>query len=257
MKAFIAALAVTVAIGIPTMLGFIPTILGVPAIIGIVLIKDIIFLALARGLPMAMMSIRAMGGLLWGVMDKTNNITTGKKKTKGGMVFTKSCGAYNAVSEAMVRLDGVPLCVAPEEVGYNVKLEHLQLIKELKDRGISNILEVIDTNEQGQFTGWKDDKRIRDLKKKYTTFPQLINLPGLNDYHRYAIEAAHPFRQDANVKIGIAQGTPAGAESSAWKWIAALAIIGVIVMGIFFLLMGGGTQEVKVITENAPHVIPA
>lgn len=252
---FIVALAVIIAIGVPTMLGFIPVILGVPAMIGVLLIRDIIFFVLARGLPMAAMSIRLMGGMLWGVMDKTNNIITDKKRTKAGMVFTKDSGAFNAVSEAMVRLDGIPLCVAPEEIGYNAKLEHLQLIKELKNRGINNILEVIDINEQGQFQGWKDDERIRDLKEKYTTLPQLVNLPGLNDFHRYAIEAAHPFRQDANIKIGIAQGTPAGAESSSWKWIAALAVVGIIVMAILFLLFGRG--EVKVVTENARHVIPA
>ena len=256
MKGFIAGIAVVVAIGIPTMLGFIPAFLGVPAMIAVVLIKDIIFLVLARGLPMAIIAVRMMGGFLWGIMDKTNNIVADRKRSIGGMTFTKKHGAYNTVAEAKVSFDGVPFFLAPEEVGYPVKLKHLQLIRELKNRGVNNILEVIDVNEQGQFVAWKDDPRIRDLKEKYTTFPQLINLPGMNDYHRYAIESAHPFRQDANVKYGIAQGSSGQKGGSAWMWVAVIAIFGVIAMAALFILKGGG-GEVKVIVDNASRVIPA
>ena len=256
MKGFIAAIAVVVAIGIPTMLGIIPAFLGVPAMIAVVLIKDILFLVLARGLPATIISMRMFGGLLWGVMEKTGNIVVGKIKPRGGMAFTKEHGAYNVVNEGMVKIDGVPFCVASEEVGFNVKLEHLQLLKELKNRGINNILEVIDVNDQQQFVGWKDDPRIRDLKNKYTTLPQLVNLPGLNDFHRYAIESAHPFRQDANVKIGVAQGTGQVKENKAWMWVSVILIFAVIGMAVLFMLKGGG-QEVKVIVENAAPVISA
>jgi len=259
MKAFIAAIVAVVAIAIPTMIGFIPAFLGVPAMLGIVIIKDVIFLVLARGLPMAIIAVRSAGGFLWGIMEKTGNIIVGRKRSVGGMVFTQKNGAFNVVSEGMVRLDGVPFFLAPEEVGHNVKLEHLQLLKELKSRGIHNILEVIDVNEQKQFVGWRDDPRIRDLKEKYTTLPQLIYLPGLNDFHRYVTESVHPFRQDANIKIGIAQGTGRVKESRAWMWVAVIAIIGVIAMAALFILKGGG-GEVKVIIENAAAskpIIPA
>jgi len=239
-KALIGALVAVAGIGVATMLGFIPAIIGAPAMIGVVAIKDVIFLVLARGTPLQMMSIRVSGGLLWGVMDKSGNITTTIERTKAGMVFPKGCGGYNVMTDGMTRLNGVPFYLAPEEIGYNVKWEHLQLIKELRERGIDNILEVIDTNEQGQFIGWKDDPRIRDLKEKYTTLPQPINLPGLNDFHRYAIEAAHPYRQEANIKMGVAQVASAPKPSSGWMWIAAIAVVGAFAVLILFMLLGGG-----------------
>lgn len=256
MKGFVAPLIPFFAFAILTMFGFIPAFLGVPAMIIVVLVRDTIFAMLARGLPMAMISIRAAGGMLWGVMEKTGNIIAAKKNPIAGMVFTKEKGAYNVVSEGMFKLDGVPICVAPEEIGFNPKIEHLQLIGELKKRGIMNILEVIDVNDQGQFLGWKDDPRIADLKVKYATLPQLINFPGLNDFHRYAIESAHPFRQDANVKIGIARGTQSPKERSPWIWVAVIMAIGFFgIMALYMLTQGN--KEVIVLVDNARQVIPA
>ena len=254
MKGFIIALAVVCAFAVPTMLGFIPAFLGVPAMLVTIIMKDVIFLVLARGLPMAMIGARAMGGLLWGVMEKTGNIAVGKFRPKGGMTFTKGHGAYNTVTEGIVKLDGVPFAVAPEETGYNVKLEHLELLAELQRRGINNILEIIDTNEHGQFKNFKDDKRIRDIKNELKVKlkpgdingmlnPRAINLPGLNDFHRYAIESAHPFRQDANIQIGIAQEARGAVGKSPWPWIAAIGIIGIICLTVIFMLTREGGKQ--------------
>jgi len=265
MKSFVLPLIIVVAIAVPTMLGFIPVFLGVPAMLVVVLVKDVIFLVLARGLPMAIISVRMMGGMLWGIMEKTGNIIVDRVRPRAGMVFTKEHGAYNAVAEGKVGLDGVPLFLSPEEVGYNVKIEHLELLAKLKKRGINNILEIIDKNEYGQFKNFKDDPRIRDLKEKLEQKfepglidnilkPRAINLAGLNDFHRYAIESAHPFRQDANVKIGIAEGTTGGKPSKAIVWLGVIVVIAIIALGIIMLLTRG---DVKVILENAKHVVSA
>lgn len=271
MKGIILALVVVTMLAVPTMLGFIPAVIGAPAMLLVVLLKDVILMVLARGLPMAMITARMMGGYLWGIMDKSNNINVGRPRYKGGMTFTKKHGAYNVVTEGGVKLDGVPFYISPEEVGFNVKLVHLELLAKLKERGVNNILEIIDVNEQNQFKNFKDDQRINDLKDELRIKlepglidnlikPRVINLPGLNDYHRYVTESAHPFRQDANIQIGVAQEARNGKQSHALIWVAVIMVVGLIGLGLLFLLMGRGGETV-VIIENAGRaaapVIPA
>ena len=60
-KAFVIPLILIAGIGVPTMLGFIPAIIGAAAMLLIVALKDIIMMIFLRGLPMAMAMCRMRG----------------------------------------------------------------------------------------------------------------------------------------------------------------------------------------------------
>lgn len=254
MKAIIAALVVVTALAIPTMLGFIPVFLGVPAMLLTILLKDVIFLVFARGLPMAIISTRMMGGLLWGVVRR-KEIVVDRFIPEKGMVQTKKSGDFTVVPQRLIKIAGVWMGLAPEKVGYNVGLDHVELVNQLKKRGITDIRDIIDTNEFGQAEGIKDDKRIRDIRDKLKASLEQMDLSGFDDFYRYCAEAANPYHQEAMKKIGIAQGVLGKGEKSPWPWIAAIVFIGFIGLAVLYMLTGGG-GEVKVVVENASHVIP-
>ncbi len=260
MKGFIAATVVIVAIAVPTMIGYIPAFIGVPAMILVILMKDVIFLWLARGLPMAIMMTRILGGLLWGIAGR-KRIDIDRFVPEKGTIQTKKSGSYNIMPDRLFNVGGVQLGLAPENIGYNSGLDHVQLINELKNRGINDIRDITDTNEYGQVVGIKDDERIKDIREKLTVTlvpsKTQIDLSGFDDFYRYTAEAANPYHHEARVTIAKAQGMLGGEKSSALKWIAAIAVIGAVCLAVLVVLTRGGAQEVKVIIENGGHVIPA
>lgn len=259
-KGFTLPLIVVVVFGVLTMIGYIPAFLGIPAMLIVVLIKDIIFMTFARGLPMTIISTRMMGGLLWAVVKKTGEIVVDRFMPQAGMVFTKIHGAFTVMSERVFRVGGVPIGFAPENAGYNIGFDHVKLVKELEKRGIHDIREIADVNEYGQITGLKDDPRIKDIKKKINIVPEQVDLHGFDDFYRYMAEAANPYHQDANIKLGIAQGMFWGKPEGLGKiaMIGIVVFISIIAMGALYMLTsGGGEQIVRVIVDNGGTVIPA
>lgn len=257
MKKLIIPLVVVVALAIPTMLGIIPVFLGVPAMLLVVVLKDVIFLVFARGLPMAIISTRMMGGLLWGIVRR-NEIVVDRFIPEMGTIQTKKSGLYTVMPERIVKIGGVPIGFAPENVGYNVGMDDVQLVNELNERGIKDIREITDRNEYGQIIGIKDDSRINDIKDKIKVTPKQIDLGGFDRFYRYCAEAANPYHQEARVKIGIAQGT-LGKPDTKTGWLVGIGVMVFLVMlGLVILnmLTGGGEETVQVIVDNASHVIP-
>jgi len=260
-KGFILPLILVAVLGVLTMLGFIPAFLGAPAMLIIVVIKDVIFMTFARGLPMAIISTRMMGGLLWAVVKKTGEIVVDKFVPQAGMVFTKIHGAFTIMSERVYRMGGVPIGFAPENAGYNIGFDHVNFVKELRNRGINDIREIADVNDYGQITGLNDDSRIKDIKEKIKITPEQVDLSGFNDFYRYMGEAANPYHQDANIKLGIAQGTLGGEKSKTGLYgaIGLIVFLSFLGVGLLYMLMGGGGGEqiVRVITDNGgTAVIP-
>jgi len=266
MKMLTVPLAIITVVAVLTLFGMIPPILGIPAVLLILLLRDIILMIFGRGLPLSMISTRLRGGILFGVLKRGRNVAVERFDPQAGMVFTKRHGAFNVVDEGLVKMDGVPFALATEDVGFNIPPEYAWLIAELKRRGIKDIREIIDTNEYGQFVGWKDDPRIRDIREKltkqaYEVLSRPVDLPGLNDLYRYVTEAAHPFRQDANVKIGIAKGAITTADKPRWLlYIGVMVLLVGIGVGILYMFTGGGGGEhtIRIITDNGETtVIPA
>lgn len=258
-KGFILPLVLVVVFGVLTMLDFIPVFLGIPAMLIVVMIKDVIFMTFARGLPMSIISTRMMGGLLWGVIKKTGEIVVDRFIPQAGMVFTKIHGAFTIMSERVYRVGGVPIGFAPENAGYNIGFDHVRFVKELKKLGINDIREIADVNEYGQIINLKDDPRIKDIKKKIKIIPEQVDLSGFDDFYRYMGEAANPYHQDANIKLGIAQGMFGGKEKTGMlATIGVVVFIVIIAMGALYMLTsGGGEQVVRVIVDEGGNVIPA
>lgn len=259
-KGFILPLVIVVVFGVLTMIGYIPAFLGIPAMLIVVLIKDIIFMTFARGLPMTIIATRMSGGLLWGVIKKTGEIVVDRFMPQAGMVFTKLHGAFTIMSERIYRVGGVPIGFAPENAGYNIGFDHVRFVRELKKRGINDIREIADVNEYGQIINLKDDPRIKGIKKKINITPEQVDLHGFDDFYRYMAEAANPYHQDANIKLGIAQGMFGGKGEKTGM----IATIGVVVFisiiaiaALYMLTSGGGEQVVRVIVDNGGTVITA
>jgi hypothetical protein len=234
-------LIVVAALGVPTMLGIIPVFLGVPAMLAAVIIMGILLIVLSRGLPMAIMWARMRGGMLWAVVKKTGEIVVDRFEPYAGWVFTKRHGEFAVMPSRIYKMAGVPTGFAPEDAAYNLGLDHIQLVNELKRRGINDIREIVDVNQYGQVTGFKDDPRIRDLKLKFKSRPTQIDLSGFNDFYRYCAEATNPYIQEAKTKIKVAQGIIG--EKGKWNW---LIYVGVMVMlvaiglVVLFLFTKGG-----------------
>lgn len=263
MKGIILPLIGVVCVAIPTIFGIIPPVLGVLAMLVMVLLKDVLITVLARGLPWAIITQRIRGGLLWGVWDKTNNIKIDRFDPVAGTIVTKKHGSFNIMPSRLFKVDGVPIGIAPEGVGYNVGLDHVLLINELKRRGITDIRDVADVNEFGQIQGWKDSPHIKDLRKKFNLNVgegMSLDLSGFNDFYKYCAEAANPYHQDARVKIGIAQGIikPEGGRYNWLVYVGVMVLLVGIGVGVLLMLRGGEEQIIRIITDNAiPTVIPA
>jgi len=268
-KTFIIPIILIVGVAIPTILGFIPAVLGASAMLLIVILKDIIMMFFLRGLPMAMAACRMQGGMLWGVVKKNKTIRAGRINPSAGMTPTEEHGRFTLMGPQMYSLDGIPIGFAPEDVGYNVGFDHVSLVNMLKARGINDITEVCDVDEFGYFKNWKDDPRIRDLKaddetikelrQKYGMIPGVqINLSGFSDFHHYTKQAANPYHQDVNVKQGIAQGLGKGEKGvNVGLWVLVGVIVGAVLTLVASFLLGGGDQAVRVIVDNGGTVIPA
>lgn len=255
MKMFILVIILSVLAGIPTMIGVIPTFIGVPAMLLITIIFVAIFAVFSRGPAMEMIRARMFGGLLAMVMRRDKRARLERFEPQGGMIHTGKHGSFNIMSDRIYSLHGLPLAVFPEKVGYNVGIDHAQLVDELKKLGIANIGEVCDLDDYGRFLNFKDDPRIKDLKIKVEPWQA-----GFDDFYKYTTEAANPIHQDANIKIGIAQGL-LGKEMGKLAWLIGAGILVFLVcLGVFVLLQwgGGGSQEpIRIIVENgAGTVIP-
>lgn len=260
-KGFILPLILVVVFGVVTMIGYIPVFLGIPAMLIVVLIKDVIFMTFARGLPMTIIATRMSGGLLWGVVKKTGEIVIDRFLPQAGMVFTKLHGAFTIMSERIYRVGGVPIAFAPENAGYNIGFDHVRFVKELEKRGITDIREIADVNDYGQIIGLKDDPRIKDIKKKIKITPGQVDLSGFDDFYRYMAEAANPYHQDANIKLGIAQGMFGGkGDRTNMMAMAIVIFLSLLGVGVLYMLTsggGGGEQIVRVIIDESGNVIPA
>jgi len=251
MKAFLAPLAIFIAIAIPTLFGIIPAVIGVAALLLIVVIKDIIIMVFARGAPLEMIKMRMTGGILWGVVKHTGQLMIKRFQPSAGMVRTGHHGTFNIEPEGLLYVDGMPLGIAPEDVGYNIRVTDAQLVEEMKKRGISDIHEVCDMDPYGYVLNFKDDPRIKDLK--IDVKPRQISL---KNFAKYVTAAANPHGVDANIEIGIKQARKKDITKMAWL-VGAGILIFLVCIGVFVLLSSGRVQEVKVIVENTvPQVIP-
>lgn len=261
-KTFIVPILIIVGVAIPTILGFIPVVIGASAMLLVVILKDVIMMFFLRGLPMAMAACRMQGGMLWGIVKRNKTIRIGRINPLAGMTPTEEHGRFTLMGSRTYNLDGVPIGFAPEDIGYNVGFDHVSLVNLLKARGVHDITEVCDVDDYGYFENWKDDPRIRDLKaddetikalqKKYGLVPGVqIDLSGFNDFHHYTKQAANPYHQDVNVKQGIAQGLGKREKvGNIGLWVLAGVIVGAVLTLVASFLLGGGEQVVKVIVDN-------
>lgn len=253
MKMFIASIGIGIAVAVPTIFGLLPPIIGASALLMLIVIKDLIFAIFARGAPMELIKARMSGGVVLGIVKRTREIVFGRFHPSAGMINTGKHGSFNLMPERLYSLGGVAFGIAPEKIGYNVGVDHAQLVAELKKRGINKISEVCDVDEYGQVLNFKDDPRIKDLK--VVMKPELTTF---DDFYKYTTEAANPIHQDANIKLGIAQGL-LGKEMGKIAWlIGAGVLIFLVCLGAFVLLQwGGGGKPVEIIIDNARHVISA
>jgi hypothetical protein len=277
MIGLILPLIVVVCIGVPTMLGILPAFLGVPAMLAVILIKDIIFIFLSRGLPIAMMTYRLLGGIVWGIFAR-GEVKASRFTPLMGTVQTKKAGSFNIMPQRLIKFDGVPMGIAPEKVSYNVGFDHIALIDELKKRGINDIQEIIDVNEYGQFENFKDDDKIKDLwdappeflgldaRKTKEELEKLeaelqaprkdqLDMSSMDDFYRYTTVASNPYHNEARIKLGIAQGVTGKPGSSPVLILAVAAIIIVGILAAVHIL--GGQNPAPVVVQGGSNVIPA
>lgn len=289
MKGMIAPLLVVVGLAVPTMLGIIPAFIGVPAMLVVILVKDIIFIVLSRGLPWAMVTQRLRGGLIWGVV-KRGEVDAECFQPLMGTVQTKRHGSFNIMPERILRFMGVPVGLAPENVAYNVGIDHVNLIGELKERGIDQVSDIVDTNEYGQFLGFKDDERIKDLwdcpnewldetgKKVKKTMKALdnqvkkgnleiknnqiisnsqIDMSSMDDFYKYTITASNPYHNEARIKLGIAQRVSPRKGTSPVLILAIAAVVIVGILAAMSILGGNDATAASNVAQNSSNVITA
>lgn len=259
MKGILLPLCGAIAAGAVGVLELIPAWIAIVIILIIVGARDFVLMALARGLPWAIVTQRIRGGILWGVWNKGNNVKIDRFEPIAGTISTKKHGSFNIMAERLFRIDGVPIGIAPDGVAYNVGFDHIALINELKKRGVSKVQDVADIDEYGQFLGWKDDKRIRDLQDKLEFNPNIgepMDLGGFSDFYRYTTEAANPYHMDARIKIGISQGIGETSQKGPNYGLYALIGIGILAaVAIAFLFMGG-QSDIVVNYPGGTNVIP-
>lgn len=265
---------------IPAVLGVIPGIIGIflgggnvlsivciLSMLLIFLVNTAVLCVFGRGAPDAMISARAQGGMMWGIVKTGKRIAIGKVDPKGGMITTKH-GTFNVMSSDMWNMDGVPIGFSPEKTGYNVGFDRIAIVNILKARGISNITDVCDVDEYGYFKNWKDDERIKDLKaddetikalrQKYTHTPGVvIDLSGFDDFYKYQKEAANPYHQDAQIKQGISQGLFGKTDKTKMgMFIAGMAAIAIAAFVAIVIISGQrGEVVIRTVVDNASHVI--
>lgn len=257
MKGIYIPLAAAAAAGVLGIVEIIPPFFAIILVLALVLCRDVVLMALMRGLPYAIVTQRIQGGILWGVWNKTGNIKVGRFQPMAGTIQTKNHGLFNVMPDRIVKIDGIPFGFAPDGVGYNIGFDHALLIKELKNRGIDKVQDVADMGDNGEFLGWKDDKRIEDLKTKFEFTPNIgesIDLNGFNDLYRYTREAANPYHMDARVKIGISQGLD-GQQQPGPNWgvyLLGIAIVIGVVICLSFILGGQEEIVVNVVSDAVP-----
>jgi hypothetical protein len=268
MKGIIIPLGAAAAAGVLGIVNIIPPFFAIILVLAILLCRDVVLMALMRGLPYSIVTQRIQGGIMWGVWNKTNTVKVGRFQPMAGTIQTQNHGLFNVMPDRIIKIDGVPFGFAPDGVGYNIGFDHALLIKELKKRGIDKVQDVADMGPHGEILGWKDDKRIEDLKTKFEFTPtpgEPLELSGFNDIYRYTREAANPYHMDARVKIGISQGLE-GQQRSGPNWgLYILGIACVIGAVIALVVIFGGNEEivVNVVSDAVPPpgagpvVIPA
>lgn len=265
---------------VPAVLGVIPGviaiflggcgILGIACVLAMLLVflvETAILMVFARGAPDAMISARAQGGMMWGIVKAGKRIVIGKVEPKAGMITTKH-GAFNVLNSEIYSLDGVPIGFAPEKTGYNVGFDHVALVNILKARGINSITEVCDVDDFGYFKNWKDDERIRDLRaddetikalrQKYTHTPGVtIDLGGMDGFYKYTKEASNPYHQDAQIKQGISQGLLGKSDKTRiGLFVAGMAAIAIAAFVAIVIISGQrGEVVIRTVVDNASHVI--
>ena len=253
MKMFIIPIVMATLVAIPTIVGIIPVVIGAGALLALIIFTNLIVWAFARGLPVEIMNVRMRGGMLWGVIKHTGQLLIKRFQPTAGMVRTERHGTFNIEPEGLLNVDGIPLGLAPEDVGYNIRATDAQLIGELKKRGVTDISEVCDIDPYGYVTNFKDDPRIKDLKLNIE--PKQLNF---RDFEKYVTKAANPHGIDANIEIGIQQGQRKEITRLMLVLFAGFAVL-LACIGLWLLLGSrGGEQIVKVVYENTiPTVIPA
>lgn len=213
-----------------------------------------LFLVIARGPAMQFMKARLHGGMILTVVKRDRQAKFGRIMPHAGMARTRDHGAFTMMPGKIYSAGGTPWAVAPENVGYNVGIDHAQLVDELKKRGINNVTEIADVDAYGRVLNFKDDERIKDLKKKYDVKPEMTSF---DDFYRYTTEAANPIHQEANISLGINQGLLGQAVQKYGFIIAAGIGMMFACVGVYMLLQqsGGGTETIEIIIDNAKHVI--
>lgn len=323
MKSFLLPLIAVLAVCALGIFNIIPAIFCFMIILVVVILKDFIFMFFSRGIPMEIMKARMFGGLLLGIITRAKEMLVGRFQSKAGMIETKEHGLFNVMPSRLYNLGGVALGIAPENVGYNVGIDHAQFIEELKrrgigdirelcylnkfgqvigfrddprirdilgsiivhkpkeflidvlkQRGIANITDVCDVDTDGKVIGFKDDARVKDLRepdiegiyirepvRKEDKQPVLdltifakdkpSDLITFEEFYKFTTEASNPHHQDANVKIGIAQGIK-GKDWGVGKWIllGGLAVFFAL-LGVAVLVMLAGRQTIVI--ENMAH----
>lgn len=258
MKLFFIPIIICAAIGIPTIFGIVPVVLGVPVMIGSVLLVNFILGWMSRGLPYEIIKIRISGGVIMMIFKRSQQVIAKRFMPVAGVIATLKHGLYTLMPEGIRMIDGVPFLFAPEKSNYNIDmLDHILTINELKKRGINNIEEIADTDPlTHKVLGLKDDPRIADIKAKFDVkTPDVINLEGMDNFYRYTKEASNPAHQDMYTKLGISQGLIGARGGGSTKWIILAFILGAVVAGVLaFIFTGRGGAQI--IIENTSHIIP-
>ena len=257
MKMFIIPIIIATLVAIPTFVGVIPVAIGAGALLALIVTTNLLVWAFARGLPIEIMNVRMRGGMLWGVIKHTGQLLIKRFQPTAGMVRTERHGTFNIEPEGLLNVDGIPLGLAPEDVGYNIRATDAQLKEKLKELNITDISEVCDIDQFGYVTGFKDrpdlgfnaDKLKIDLKPKQLNF---------RDFEKYVTKAANPHGIDANIEIGIQQGQRKEITRLMVILFAGFAVL-LACIGLWLLIGSrGGEQIIRVVTDNAaPVIIPA